>query len=95
MRKLQERPSLDKYVIFSISVAIIYSIVEFIFSTLTGITHDVLTEWVYKFFAGEVVVCALIKIFKLVPSKDEIQRKLEEATGFLFTQEDNIIDDGK
>ena len=94
MKKLQERPSLDKYVIFSISVAIIYSTVEFIFSTLTGITHDVLTECVYKFFAGEVVVCALIKIFKLV-SHSSIVEKLEQVTGFSFAQEDNIIDDGK
>lgn len=57
--------ALSKYVIFSISVVILYSIAEFIVSTLTGISHDTLTTCVYAFFAGEVVSCALIKIFKI------------------------------
>ena len=91
--KWKERPSLDKYVIFSITVAIIYSIVEFVVSTITGISHDVLTEKVYTFFTGEVIVCALIKIFKLAPSKDEIIQKLEGITGFSFDRE--YTDDGK
>lgn len=56
---------LTKYVIFSISVIILYTIVEFIVSTLTGISHDTLTTCVYGFFGGEIVLCAIIKIFKL------------------------------
>lgn len=62
---MKKTPSLTKYVIFSISIVLIYSIVEMIISTITGISHDTLTSCVYGFFAGEVVVCALIKIFKL------------------------------
>lgn len=62
---MKKTPSLTKYVIFSISIVLIYSIVEMIISTITGISHDTLTSCVYGFFAGEVVVCALIKIFKI------------------------------
>lgn len=61
---------LDKYVIFSICVLLIYSICEFIFSTLTGISHDTLTTAVYGAFGGEILACCLIKIFKLKRSND-------------------------
>ena len=56
---------LTKFVIFSIAVVIIYTIAEFVVSTITGISHDILTGCVYGFFAGEIVLCGLIKIFKL------------------------------
>ena len=58
-------PDLDKYLIFSFSVLIIYTIVEFITSTITGISHEVLTTCLYAAFGGETVLCALIKRFKL------------------------------
>lgn len=63
--------ALDKYVIFSIGVTIIYTIVEFIFSTTVGISHDTLTTCVYAFFAGEVVTSGLIKIFKIKEENKE------------------------
>ena len=56
---------LTKYVIFSICLVIVYTIVEFIVSTITGISHDTLSTCVYSFFGGEIVTCGLIKIFKL------------------------------
>ena len=57
--------ALTLYVVFSILVVLIYTIIEFIVATITGVGHDTLTTCVYGFFAGEVVVCGLIKIFKL------------------------------
>ena len=57
--------ALDKYVVFSIGITILYTIVEFVFSTITGTSHDTLTTCVYAFFAGEIVTSGLIKIFKL------------------------------
>ena len=57
--------NLTKYVIFSIVVCIIYTISEFIVSTITNISHDVLTGCVYGFFGGEIVLCGMIKIFKI------------------------------
>lgn len=63
--------ALDKYVIFSIGITIVYTIVEFIFSILTGQTHDTLTTCVYAFFAGEIVTSGLIKIFKIKEENKE------------------------
>lgn len=56
---------LDKYIIFSFSVLIIYSIFEFIFSTITGFSHDTLTVALYGAFGGELLLCAVIKKYKL------------------------------
>ena len=55
----------DKYVIFSISVLLTYTAVEFFVATRTGIPHDTLTTCVYAAFGGEILSCCLIKIFKL------------------------------
>ena len=90
-RIIKKLSGLDKYVIFSISFTIVYTICEFITSTITGVSHDVLTEYVYKFFAGEIVVCGLIKIFKLAP-KSTIIEKLESAIGFQV-EEDTPVED--
>ena len=57
--------NLTKYVVFSISVTIVYTIMEFIFSITTQTSHDILTGCVYGFFAGELVITGIIKIFKL------------------------------
>ena len=57
--------TLDKYVIFSITTTLVYTIAEFVTSTITGLSHDTLSTCVYGFFAGEIVVAGLIKIFKL------------------------------
>lgn len=92
IHKIKQLPGLDKYVIFSIGFTILYSICEFVVSVVTGISHDVLTERIFFFFAGEVVVCGLIKIFKLAP-KSTVIEKLESAIGFQL--EDTECDDGK
>ena len=62
MKKLN---GLDKYVIFSITVTLIYAVAEFITSTITGIEKTTLTTAVYGFWAGEMVILGLIKIFKI------------------------------
>ena len=63
-------PSLTKYVIFSVVVLIFYAIAEFITTAVTGIVHDTLTTCVYACFGGEILSCALIKIFKLKEEND-------------------------
>lgn len=65
VKKIGTIKDLTKYVIFSIAIVLIYTIVEFIVSTVAGISHDTLTLAVYGFFGGEIVLTALIKIFKL------------------------------
>lgn len=64
-KKKKKLNSLTKYVIFSIAIVLVYSVAEFVLSSVTGISHDTLTGCVYAFFGGEVVTCGLIKIFKL------------------------------
>lgn len=56
---------LDKYVIFSIVILLVFTVAEFITATVSGISHDTLTTCFYAAFGGEILSCALIKVFKL------------------------------
>lgn len=58
-------PSLTKYVMFSIGVLLIYTMCEFTFAITANTAHDTLTACFYAAFGGEILSCALIKIFKL------------------------------
>jgi len=62
---------LDKYVIFSIAVVLIYTIAEFISVNVTGMEKTTLTACVYGFFAGEVTVCGLLRIFRIRHPKND------------------------
>ncbi len=65
LQKRKQLPDLDKYIIFSFAVMIVYTIFEFVFSTITGISHDTLTTCLYAAFGGELLMCAMIKRLKL------------------------------
>lgn len=65
LQKKKKLPDLDKYIIFSFSVMIVYSFFEFVFTILTGVSHDTLTTCLYGAFGGELLLCALIKRLKL------------------------------
>lgn len=69
--KLQQIP-LANYIVFSIIIILIYSIAEFIFSTITGISHETLTTCVYAFFGTEIASCAFIKVYKLKNETDTV-----------------------
>ncbi len=56
--------TLSKYVTFSITVLIIYTVMEFLLSSKTGMTHDTLTTCVFAFFGTEIGSCCLIQITK-------------------------------
>ena len=63
---MKKKPSaLGKYIIFSFTILIIYSVCEFVFSTITGFSHDTLTVALYGAFGGELLLCAVIKKYKL------------------------------
>lgn len=70
IKKEKSIHSLTMYVVFSIVCLIIYTITEQVLSTKTGISHDVLTTVFFAAFGGEVLACALIKIFKLTKKED-------------------------
>lgn len=65
LQKKKQLPDLDKYIIFSFAVMILYSIIEFIVSSITGISHDTLTTCLFGAFGGELLMCAMIKRLKL------------------------------
>ena len=54
-------PSLTKFIVFSFAVILTYTVAEF----FTKTSHDTLTTCLYACFGGEVLSCALIKVFKL------------------------------
>ncbi len=76
MKKLS---GLDKYVIFSIAMLIIFTIVSMIIAFQTGVMMDTLTTCFFAFFGGEIVTCALIKIFKLrgEPKKESEEEEIK------------------
>lgn len=80
-RKKKKLHGLDLYVIFSIAVLVIYTIVSQVILIYTGYTYEVLTTCIFGFFGGEIITCALIKIFKLRDVFKEI--KLNENEGDL------------
>lgn len=76
MKKLT---GLDKYVIFSIFILLLYTVAEFITSSVTGSPHDTLTTALFATFGGEILSCALIKIFKLRDDDKECDWRENDA----------------
>lgn len=58
-------PTLDKYLVFSFAVMLIYALAEFIVSTITGVSHDTLTTCIFAAFGGELLMLCMIKRLKL------------------------------
>lgn len=65
MKRVNIVHTLTKFVTLSIVFVVIYTMAEFIISTLTGVHHEVLTGCVYAFFGTEIAACGFIKIFKI------------------------------
>ena len=77
---MKEPSKLTKFLIFSFSILIIYTIVEFIVSTKTGITHDTLTTSVFFAFGGvETFGCAIIKVFKLKGENNDERDNISDS----------------
>jgi hypothetical protein len=69
--RLQAIP-LANYIVFSNIIILLYSIAEFVFSTITGVSHETLTTCVYAFFGTEIASCAFIKVYKLKQETDTV-----------------------
>lgn len=57
--------ALDKYVIFSFTCLIVFTVVIICVQTKTGMTQDTLTTCFFSAFGGELLLCAMIKRLKL------------------------------
>lgn len=57
--------TLDKYVIFSFTCLIIFTVTEIIIQAVTGSVQDTLITCFFSAFGGELLLCAMIKRLKL------------------------------
>ena len=57
--------ALDKYIIFCLTVLVLYTIAQTVIFALTGNEAKVLDTLVFGSFSGEMLFCFLIKRFKL------------------------------
>jgi hypothetical protein len=57
-----KRDTLTEYLVFSFAVVLVYTVTEFVVSTLTGVSHDTVTTCIFAFFGTEIGACAFIKI---------------------------------
>jgi hypothetical protein len=67
---LKKLSGLDKYVIFSITVLLIYTIVNTYLCYKTGYENQALTTCFFSAFGGETLFCAIIQIFKIKKGAD-------------------------
>lgn len=65
VKKFNSQKTLTKFVMVSLFIILIYTISEFVFSTLTGVAHDCLTNCTFLLWGTEIAVCGFIKIFKI------------------------------
>lgn len=64
-RRRRHMRSLTKFIIFSFAALIAYTIISQLIAVRSGAQLDTLTTCFFSAFGGEVLACALIKIFKL------------------------------
>lgn len=65
MKKRKKLPALDKYVIFSFTMIILFTVVEIIVTAITGVEQTTLITCFYAVFGGELLALAMIKRLKL------------------------------
>lgn len=76
-KKKKRMKGLDKYVVFCFVSIIIYTIAQTVVTIRTGVESSTLTTCFFSVFGGEVLICALIKRFKLkTESKESEENEL-------------------
>jgi len=73
MKEKKPLNKLDKYLIFSVTALIIYTIVEQVLCGIFGYERSTLTTCFYAAFGGEILSCVVIKVFNIknVEAKEE------------------------
>lgn len=64
-KKNKKLSALDKYVIFSFTCLIVFTVVMICVQTITQTTQDTLITCFFGTFGGELLLCAMIKRLKL------------------------------
>ncbi len=86
---------LDKYLIFSVTVLLIYTIVEQFLSAKFGYERSTLTTCFYAAFGGEILSCVVIKVFNIKnegkdDSEEESIPPVPEEIEFVNLEEDEL-----
>ena len=76
--KRKRMSGLDKYIIFSFAVLLLYTSAQTFVTLKTGVESNTLTTCFFSVFGGEVLLCALIKRLKL---KNETKKNESEEKG--------------
>lgn len=74
---MKRHDTLTRYLLFSFAVVLIYTVIEFVVSLYTGISHDTITTCLYAFFGTEIGACAFIQIVKTHKKTAEDTEDLE------------------
>lgn len=80
MKEKKPLNKLDKYLIFSITALLVYTVVEQVLSSIFGFERSTLTTCFYAAFGGEIFSCAVIKAFNIknVEGKEEKEPETPE-----------------
>lgn len=70
-KKEKKVSTLDKYLVFSFTCLIVFTVVIICVQTITGMTQDTLTTCFFSAFGGELLLCAMIKRLKLKKEDEE------------------------
>lgn len=74
----KEIRGLDKYLIFSFSMIIIFTIVQTIITAITGVEQSTLITCFFGIFGGETLLCAVIKRLKIKYEDNETEENKDE-----------------
>lgn len=70
-RNSKKLSALDKYVVFSFTCLLVFTIVEIILQAVTGMEQSTLITCFFSCFGGELLLCAMIKRLKLKKGDSE------------------------
>lgn len=84
--------TLDKYIIFSLTVIILYTIAHTVIFAITGLEAKILDGLFYATFGLEILYCFLLKKFKLHDEAKVIfgKKKKKEDEEYFDEMEDEI-----
>lgn len=86
-RALRKTNTLDKYMILSFTIIILYTIAHSVILGITGNESAVLTVCVFAFFAEEIALCAFLKRTKLLDVFKEMKgRKTDDNEDFSINE---------
>ena len=80
--KRRKLPALDKYVIFSLSCIIVFTVIILIIFAATGNEPTALVTCFFAAFAGELLSLAMIKRLKLKSEKTDAERQNDNIDSF-------------